>query len=205
MLLLQLVTWAGSVIMEGPMTLNNDPEGLFGWTREEYIVEMLLFAAVVGFFTICGYNYAVKYVPPLIFSVAGLADAFLTGLTSWMAGLEDIPPLLVWIGGTVAIGGGLCVIVGGHRRAKMERQWSKIEGARVELVDLRHTGEHEELFSSTSDPQDEDRTSAPFISTGSAGALQEPSVVAAGLHAYNSPARQKGGFTLLRTEEDDIV
>jgi hypothetical protein len=61
-------------------------------SSNEVFLEMLLFASVVGVFTVGGYNYAVLHVSPLVFSMAKLIDSFLTGVASWSVGLEGVPP-----------------------------------------------------------------------------------------------------------------
>jgi drug/metabolite transporter (DMT)-like permease len=113
-----LCAMISSLIFEKDVTFDNKPSGMFGWASKEYFITILGFALVVGFFTICGYNYALNYVSPMVFSMARLVDSFLTGLTSWLVGLEGVPGPLVFVGGIIAMCGGYMVIIGEEARLK---------------------------------------------------------------------------------------
>lgn len=64
---------------------------------------MLLFGLSVGVICIAGFNYAVKHLPPLVFSAAALADPALTGIISWVSGIEGIPNEPTIIGGIIIV------------------------------------------------------------------------------------------------------
>ena len=50
------------------------------------VSQMLLFGILVAF-CIGGYNYAMQYISPLVFSSVQLIDPAVTGLISWLAGM----------------------------------------------------------------------------------------------------------------------
>jgi drug/metabolite transporter (DMT)-like permease len=121
------IPWA--MVADGAVLWSREEDGIFGWTSKAWLRIMLEFAAAVSFLTVCGYNYAIQNIPLVIFSTARLIDPFLTGLMSWMGGLEGIPGKYVWIGGFVTTVGGALVIYGEHQRSLLR----PLEGESVEL------------------------------------------------------------------------
>lgn len=91
---------------------------IFGWTSSHWIVPILLFGFIVGVICVAGFNYAVMYISPLVFSSILLVDPAITGIISWSAGLEDIPSLQTWIGGFTVVTGVLLIIIGENSREK---------------------------------------------------------------------------------------
>lgn len=91
---------------------------IFGWMSSKWIVPILLFGFIVGVICVAGFNYAVMYISPLVFSSILLVDPAITGMISWSAGLEDIPSLQTWVGGLTVVTGVLLIIVGENSREK---------------------------------------------------------------------------------------
>jgi hypothetical protein len=102
----------------------NDMECIYGWTSHLWLSRMLFFAFVVAA-CVVGYNYAVQFVSPLVFSSVILVDPALSGMFAWLAGLEGIPPLLTWIGGVVVIGGVAAITRGEYSRERGEESLVK--------------------------------------------------------------------------------
>ena len=111
-----LMLIAGAIAFEGA-SLSMDPvHGVFGWVVGSMLWINLVFGFVVGMIGVLGFNFAVKYVNPLIFSSTQLLDPGLTGLLSWLAGLEGWPERSTFVGvGIVTIGIGF-ITVYQHRR-----------------------------------------------------------------------------------------
>jgi len=99
-----------AVVFEGA-TLGVSLHGLLGWLLPEYFYPVLVFSFVVGFLAILGFNHAIKYVPPLVFSVIILMEPVLTGIFSFEIGLEALPSLWTGLGGGVILAGILLVVV----------------------------------------------------------------------------------------------
>jgi drug/metabolite transporter (DMT)-like permease len=66
---------------------------------------MLLFGLTVGVICIAGFNYAVKNLPPLVFSASALVDPGLTGVISWICGIEGVPNEPTVVGGVIIVVG----------------------------------------------------------------------------------------------------
>jgi drug/metabolite transporter (DMT)-like permease len=78
---------------------------VFGWMNGRWVCLMLIFGLTVGVVCIAGFNYAVQHLPPLVFSAAALVDPALTGLISWVCGIEGIPNQPTIIGGVIIVMG----------------------------------------------------------------------------------------------------
>lgn len=89
---------------------------VLGWLDNYWIYKILLFGLWIGAVCITGMNYAMQYIPPLVFSSIGLLDPSLTAVISWLLGLESLPYFLSWIGGFVVIGGVALIMYGEHQR-----------------------------------------------------------------------------------------
>lgn len=93
---------------------------MFGWATIRWADKMLLFGLIIGVVCMTGYNYAVQYISPLVFSTISLIDPAATGLLSYLSGIEGIPDLPTILGGVVVIGGVLLITLGEHSRSEIE-------------------------------------------------------------------------------------
>lgn len=105
-----------SMIMHGTQVFCLGDNCVFGWASKEWIHMMIPFGAVIGLLCLPGVNYAIQYLPPLLFSSFNLLDPILTGIISWAAGLEGVPDIFTWIGGGVVICGSGVISYGGQVR-----------------------------------------------------------------------------------------
>ena len=90
---------------------------VFGWISYEWWWKMLLFGLLIGLVCMTGFNYAIQHIPALVFSSATLVDPLVTGVLSYMAGLEAIPDVGTWLGGFVTIAGVAVISYGESRRS----------------------------------------------------------------------------------------
>lgn len=104
-----------SVICLG-VSFGAEDHGLFGWVSPYWIGKMFIFSFVVGVMCVAGYNYAMKFISPLVFSSVLLVDPAVTGFLSWCLGIEGIPKLYSILGGLVVISGVYFIILGEHQR-----------------------------------------------------------------------------------------
>jgi len=74
-----------------------------------------------------GFNYAVKYVSPLLFSTVPLLDPILTGGISWAWGLEGVPSWSTFLGGGIVMIGIGIVVISEHRRKVREEDQQRHE------------------------------------------------------------------------------
>ena len=95
---------------------DNYNSALIGWTDAEWIDVILLFGFVVGVLCISGFNYAMEHISPLLFSTLSLIDPTLTGIISYIAGIESVPNSTIFVGGFVIMIGVAVITVGIHRR-----------------------------------------------------------------------------------------
>ena len=109
-----------------------DDNCLFGWASNKWLVFMLLFGLYVGLICIAGFNYAMQYISPLVFSSVSLLDPAVTGLLSWGAGIEPIPRIEIWIGGFITLFGIGMVTFGEHFREEEEKSPTAPEDVEVD-------------------------------------------------------------------------
>lgn len=87
--------------------------GLLGWMQPEFAAYVLTLSLIIGVFGVLGYNIALKHISPLILSIVGLTEPVMTGVISWAVGLEGIPALSTWVGGSfVLLGTSIAVLAG---------------------------------------------------------------------------------------------
>lgn len=100
------VLFEKSTITHAPVrVLCLDDDCIFGWMNQHWIALMLVFGLTVGVICIAGFNYVVKHLPPLVFSAAALLDPALTGIISYVFGIEGIPNAPTIIGGAIIVFG----------------------------------------------------------------------------------------------------
>lgn len=88
---------------------------IFGWMAHKWAAKILLFGLLVGVVCIAGFNYAMQYLPPLVFSSISLLDPALTAVISWVGGVESLPTLYSWFGGFIVMVGVAVISIGEHR------------------------------------------------------------------------------------------
>lgn len=88
---------------------------IFGWMAKKWAAKILLFGLLVGVVCMAGFNYAMQYLPPLVFSSTALLDPALTAILSWMAGVETLPSLYSWFGGFLVMVGVAVISIGEHQ------------------------------------------------------------------------------------------
>ena len=115
-----------------------DENCIFGWVSHTWLLKMLLFGLVIGVVCIAGFNYAIQFIPPLVFSSILLVDPAVTGVISWLLGLEGIPDYLTFIGGTTVVLGTATIAYGEGTPREVERGSS---GACADGVELVATGD----------------------------------------------------------------
>jgi hypothetical protein len=91
---------------------------VFGWASERWVRAMLLFGLTIGVVCFAGFNYAVQHISPIIFSSVALVDPAVTGIISYVAGLEGMPDLMTVLGGLVVVGGVAVISTGERQRVK---------------------------------------------------------------------------------------
>ena len=127
-----------SLLLEGAHFFSLDPHhGVFGWmTRDHAMVWLNVgFGILDGGIGLLGFNFAVKYIHPLIFSSIQLLDPGVTGLMSWIAGLESFPTRATFAGiGVVAIGIAVVFI---HQQKREEAEKNGGANAIVEMRQMK--------------------------------------------------------------------
>eukprot|EP01039_Chlorochromonas_danica_P003713 gene3713-4062_t len=112
-----------AVCLEGSKFLEDGeicygPLCLLGWMAPAWRAKMLLFGLWIGAVCITGFNYAMQYIPPLVFSSVTLVDPAVTAFISWIFGIESLPGIFSWFGGAVVVAG--VVVIGYGERKRQE-------------------------------------------------------------------------------------
>ena len=91
-----LICIFASICTEGTKLIGICDKCVFGWVSTDWILTIMLFGLVIGVVCIAGFNYAVQYVSPLVFASILLVDPAVTGIISWVAGLEGQSSVLAY-------------------------------------------------------------------------------------------------------------
>jgi len=92
-----------------------DDNCLFGWLATKWLLTMAVFGFVVGVVCVGGFNFSQSYINPLVFSCVLLVDPAVTGIISWLIGVEGMPDIYTSLGGLIVVAGVALVTVGEHR------------------------------------------------------------------------------------------
>ena len=91
--------------------------GVFGWTDPAFFGWFLLLACLAGLLGHTGLNTCLRYISPLVVSVAVTLEPVLGSLIGWLFFDAGIPGQWTWVGGAVLMGGLLTVVVAGEQHA----------------------------------------------------------------------------------------
>lgn len=86
-IVLGIVATVLSIMFESSQVFCFAETCVFGWTSKKWLKFMLLFGFYIGLFCFSGFNYAMQYMSPIVFSSINMLDPPLTGILSWSAGL----------------------------------------------------------------------------------------------------------------------
>ena len=117
------VTLIASVVLI-PASMVMEPEfagfGAFGWTEPMYFGWFLLLACVAGLLGHTGLNTCLRYISPLVVSVAVTLEPLLGSLIGWFFFDAGVPGAWTWAGGAVLMAGLITVVVASERTALIE-------------------------------------------------------------------------------------
>jgi drug/metabolite transporter (DMT)-like permease len=85
--------------------------GVFGWVAGEFFVWFLLLALVAGLLGHTGLNTCLRYISPLIVSVAVTLEPVLGSIIGWVFFDAGVPGKWTWFGGLVLMAGLMTVVV----------------------------------------------------------------------------------------------
>eukprot|EP01118_Nematostelium_gracile_P007801 TRINITY_DN255_c0_g1_i1.p1 TRINITY_DN255_c0_g1~~TRINITY_DN255_c0_g1_i1.p1 ORF type:complete len:226 (-),score=68.58 TRINITY_DN255_c0_g1_i1:81-758(-) len=122
--------------IDGTTFLGDGPKALFGWTKQPFLMWVMALGIGVGVLGVLGYNYSLKFIPPLAYAVFKLLEAPLAGVVSVFFGYDSVPGVTTFIGGLIVIVGIVVVQVGIQKRLKAERAYAQVEASiEMEIVD----------------------------------------------------------------------
>eukprot|EP01039_Chlorochromonas_danica_P003650 gene3650-3996_t len=113
---------------------------LLGWMAPAWRFKMLVFGLWVGAVCITGFNYAMQYIPPLVFASVTLVDPAVTALISWIFGIEALPGIFSWLGGGVVIAGVGIIGYGERVREAARSNLRETDNATVSLEKVKVEG-----------------------------------------------------------------
>lgn len=91
--------------------------GVLGWSDPAYFGWFLLLACFAGLLGHTGLNTCLRYISPLVVSVAVTLEPVLGSLIGWMFFDSGVPGTWTWVGGAVLMVGLLTVVVAGEQHA----------------------------------------------------------------------------------------
>eukprot|EP01040_Poterioochromonas_malhamensis_P009902 gene9902-10759_t len=117
---------------------------IFGWLSHYWRWRMLVFGLWVGAVCITGFNYAMSYIPALVFSSLSLLDPTITAVLSWVLSLEGLPTIYSWLGGVVVIVGVSIIMYGEKQREKEPVKDStdeaEVDNEETSAIELKRRG-----------------------------------------------------------------
>jgi drug/metabolite transporter (DMT)-like permease len=117
------VTFIASVLLlPASMLMEEDfgTFGSFGWTDPAYFGWFLLLACVAGFLGHTGLNTCLRYISPLVVSVAVTLEPVLGSLIGWLFFGAGVPGQWTWVGGAVLLAGLMTVVVAAEQTSLAE-------------------------------------------------------------------------------------
>jgi len=94
--------------------------GAFGWVDSEFFVWFLLLALVAGLLGHTGLNTCLRYISPLIVSVAVTLEPVLGSIIGWLFFDAGVPGQWTWLGGLVLMAGLMTVVVASEQASLSE-------------------------------------------------------------------------------------
>lgn len=91
--------------------------GVLGWSDPAYFGWFLLLACFAGLLGHTGLNTCLRYISPLVVSVAVTLEPVLGSLIGWLFFDSGVPGTWTWVGGAVLMLGLLTVVVAGEQHA----------------------------------------------------------------------------------------
>lgn len=91
--------------------------GIFGWTSPDYVFWFFLLALIAGIFGHTGLNTCLRYISPLIVSVAVTLEPVIGSIIGWIFFDTGVPGAWTWVGGIVLLCGLITVVVASEHHA----------------------------------------------------------------------------------------
>jgi len=85
--------------------------GWLGWVDDAYFIWILLLALAAGLLGHTGLNTCLRYLSPLVVSVAVTLEPVLGSMIGWLLFDSGVPGRWTWVGGLVLVAGLLLVVV----------------------------------------------------------------------------------------------
>lgn len=102
-------------------------DGIFGWVNPQYAVVVVLLSVVAGMIGFNLNNAALRYMPPLGYTLVALCDPFVSGTYAWIIGSDGIPGIFTFMGGLITISGIVVLVIGQEKRKKREKEQKTTE------------------------------------------------------------------------------
>ena len=98
--------------------------GIFGFLQLPFLPFALYLGARPGMSGHVILNYLVKYLPPLMIATAMLSEPLVGSLLGYILGMQGVPMLCTWIGGSVLLIGLYLIVLGKQEKPSSEEQVS---------------------------------------------------------------------------------
>ena len=100
---------------------------VFGWTDASWMFLVAYLALGPGLAGHTGINASLRWLPPLVISVSVVMEPLLGGFLGWVLGVQAVPNIWTWVGGTFMIIGTALAIVGTNHR--LTQKLDRADGA----------------------------------------------------------------------------
>ncbi len=102
-----------SILLEGTgFSSEHSHLEVFGWLKFSWLSAVIYLALVPGLVGHTGINGVLRYLDPLVISVAVLFEPLIGSVIGWALGTTTVPAVHTWVGGMFLIGGVILVTLG---------------------------------------------------------------------------------------------
>ncbi|MEE3083637.1 MAG: DMT family transporter [Candidatus Thermoplasmatota archaeon] len=110
-----------SILQEGTtLEMSTVDTSAIGWADPTWLLPVAYLALGPGLAGHTGINASLKWLPPLVISVAVVLEPLIGSLLGWAIGVESVPGMWTWFGGPFMVVGTALAIIGSHHRLTQE-------------------------------------------------------------------------------------
>jgi len=148
-------------------TFDTSDKGIFGWVNPQFLIIVGLLSLVSGLIGFNLNNTAIKYMPPIGYSLVSLCDPFVSGTYAWIIGADGLPGIFTLLGALITISGIVTLVIGQDKRKKKEIAQNELKLREEENESMipknDNHQEHEESHLNVENDQENDTKVVDFV------------------------------------------
>lgn len=105
---------------------------MFSWTELKYLPFVLYLGLGPGAIGHTIINFSLRFLNPMIVAVFLNFEPLIGGIIGWIAGYQQPPGWMTWVGGTLLIAGNTIVVLAGYEKNKEMGKEKELEESMYE-------------------------------------------------------------------------